>query len=72
MRPSTLLRDLPAPRAWGEAAVLCAALGALFSALAATVMLVPGGFILGAALAAHYYRKTREAKQAAKDTEGSA
>ncbi len=38
VRPSTLLRDLPTPKAWGEAAVLYAALGALFSALAATVM----------------------------------
>jgi putative ABC transport system permease protein len=38
VRPSTLLRDLPMPKAWGEAAVLYAALGALFSALAATVM----------------------------------
>jgi putative ABC transport system permease protein len=38
VRPSTLLRDLPTPRAWGEAVVLYAALGALFSALAATVV----------------------------------
>jgi putative ABC transport system permease protein len=38
VRPSTLLRDLPTPRAWGEAAVLYAALGALFSALAAAIM----------------------------------
>ena len=38
VRPSTLLRDLPTPKAWGEAAVLYAALGALFSALAAAVM----------------------------------
>jgi putative ABC transport system permease protein len=38
VRPSTLLRDLPASRAWGETAMLYAALGALFSALAAVVM----------------------------------
>jgi putative ABC transport system permease protein len=38
VRPSTLLRDLPAPRAWGEAAVLYATLGALFSALAGAIM----------------------------------
>ncbi|HEX4964533.1 MAG TPA: FtsX-like permease family protein [Thermoanaerobaculia bacterium] len=38
VRPSTLLRDLPVPKAWGEAAVLYAALGALFSALAAMIM----------------------------------
>jgi putative ABC transport system permease protein len=38
VRPSTLLRDLPVPRAWGEAVLLYAALGTLFSALAATIM----------------------------------
>ena len=38
VRPSTLLRDLPTPMVWGEAAVLYAALGVLFSALAAAVM----------------------------------
>lgn len=38
VRPSTLLRDLPTPKAWGEAAVLYAVLGALFSALAGAVM----------------------------------
>ena len=38
VRPSTLLRDQPTPMVWGEAAVLYAALGVLFSALAAAVM----------------------------------
>jgi putative ABC transport system permease protein len=38
VRPSTLLRDLPVPRAWGEAVVLYAVLGALFSVLAAAIM----------------------------------
>ncbi len=38
VRPSTLLRDLPTPIVWGEAAVLYAALGVLFSALAAAVL----------------------------------
>jgi putative ABC transport system permease protein len=38
VRPSTLLRDLPTPMVWGEAAVLYAALGVLFSALAAVVL----------------------------------
>lgn len=38
VRPSTLLRDLPAPRALGETAALYAMLGALFSALAAAIM----------------------------------
>jgi putative ABC transport system permease protein len=36
--PSTLLRDLPTPIVWSEAVALYAALGALFSALAAAVM----------------------------------
>lgn len=31
-------------------------------ALAATVLLVPGGFILGAALVARHYRKVRAAR----------
>jgi putative ABC transport system permease protein len=38
VRPSTLLRDLPTPRVWRESAVLYAALGLVFSALAAGVM----------------------------------
>jgi putative ABC transport system permease protein len=38
VRPSTLLRDLPTPRVWRESAVLYAALGVVFSALAAGVM----------------------------------
>ncbi len=38
VRPSTLLRDLPTPMVWGEAAVLYAALGVLFSALAAAIL----------------------------------
>ena len=38
VRPSTLLRDLPTPRAWGETLMLYAVLGALFSALAAAIM----------------------------------
>ncbi|HEX4494272.1 MAG TPA: FtsX-like permease family protein, partial [Thermoanaerobaculia bacterium] len=38
VRPSTLLRDLPTPRVWRESALLYAALGVVFSALAAGVM----------------------------------
>ncbi len=38
VRPSTLLRDLPAPKAWGETVVLIVTLGALFSALAAAIL----------------------------------
>ena len=38
VRPSTLLRDLPAPRAWRETVLLYAVLGALFSLLAAGIM----------------------------------
>ena len=38
VRPSTLLRDLPVPKAWGETVLLYAVLGALFSALAAAIM----------------------------------
>lgn len=38
VRPSTLLRDLPAPRAWRETVLLYAVLGAMFSLLAAGIM----------------------------------
>jgi putative ABC transport system permease protein len=38
VRPSTLLRDLPVPKAWGETILLYSVLGALFSALAAAIM----------------------------------
>jgi putative ABC transport system permease protein len=38
VRPSTLLRDLPMPRVWRESAILYAALGILFSALAAGIL----------------------------------
>lgn len=38
VRPSTLLRDLPMPTAWGETVMLYAVLGALFSALAAGIL----------------------------------
>ncbi len=37
-------------------------------ALAATVLLVPGGFILGTVLAARYYRKARAGRQAATES----
>jgi putative ABC transport system permease protein len=38
VRPSTLLRDLPVPKAWGETVLLYTVLGALFSALAAAIL----------------------------------
>jgi putative ABC transport system permease protein len=44
VRPSTLLRDLPVPRACGEAILLYAALGALFSGLAGAIL---GSFLYG-------------------------
>lgn len=36
--------------------------------LAAVILLAPGGFILGAGLAARYWRKRRAEKAAAEDT----